>query len=176
LGFEFIDGRHADYAPGSPDLDTVAGVVTGLGSIDCPAVVRMRVEQRYTSLGEDVGVLAGASLLHCDINPENVLITPDGRARLVDWAFTSRGAAWLELGFLLPWLLRAGHSAHAAEVWLSRFPAWTTADSEHIDLFASLLSRRWSERKGSGVAWIDQYVELTAAWAEHRLQPAPSSR
>jgi len=139
MGYEHVDGRHADYAPGSPDLEAVAEAVHGLSVISCPEVVMLRVEQRYASQDEDASALAGPALLHCNINPENVLIAADGRARLVDWAFTSRGAAWLELGFVLPWLLRAGHTVEAAESWLAGFQTWKTADPANIDLFVSLL-------------------------------------
>lgn len=168
LGFEFIDGHHAVYAPGSPDLDAVADVITGLGSIECPAVVRMRVEQRYTALSEDAAVLGGASLLHCDLNPENVLITRDG-LRVVDWAFASRGAAWVECGFLLPWMLRDGHSPEQAEAWMTQFPAWKNTDAEHIGLFAGFLARQWMRRDVEGAeAWVHEHAKTTRRWAEHR--------
>lgn len=168
LGFEFIDGRHADYAPGSPDLDAVADVISGLALVECPAVVRMRVEQRYTALSEDAAVLGGPSLLHCDVNPENVLITRDG-VRVVDWAFASRGAAWVECGFLLPWMLRDGHSPEQAEAWLTQFPAWEDANAEHLDLFAGFLARQWTRRDVEGAeAWVHEYAETTRRWAEHR--------
>lgn len=36
LGFALIEGRHADYGPGSPDLATVTTTMTKLGDIPCP--------------------------------------------------------------------------------------------------------------------------------------------
>lgn len=37
----------------------------------------------------------GEHLLHTDWNPHNVLVI-DGMARLVDWAWASRGASWID--------------------------------------------------------------------------------
>jgi hypothetical protein len=182
LGFEYIDGRHADYAPGSPDLDAVADVIDGLEAVECPATVRMRVEQRYTALSDDAAVLAGSSLLHCDLNPANVLITRGG-AQVVDWAFASRGAAWLEYGYLLPWMLRDGHTPGQAETWMTRFPIWKDADPGDVAMFAGFLARQWSRRDMDGAEpWVREYAALVSKWAEHRskvrarktaVQPAP---
>lgn len=169
LGFEQINGRHADYTPGSPDLEVLAKTIDALQGMRCPDVVVLRVERRYTTLYEDVSAMAGDALLHCDLNSTNTLITDDGRAFVVDWAFASRGAPWMELGFIVPWLLKAGHAPVDAEAWLSRFPAWADADPEHIDLFASLLAQQWSRRAVDGAAsWISEYAGLVQKWANHR--------
>jgi hypothetical protein len=59
--------------------------------------------------------LAGDTLLHTDYNPENILITPDGTARLIDWAWPTCGAGWIDPCCLLIRLIAAGHTAHQAE-------------------------------------------------------------
>ncbi len=38
------------------------------------------------------------------INPSVPEFAADGRVRVVDWAFASRGAAWVEIGQLVPYL------------------------------------------------------------------------
>lgn len=168
LGFEYVAGRHADYAPGSADLDAVAEVVAGLAALDCPPAVRLRVEQRYTGLSPDAAVLAGDRLLHCDLNPANVLITASG-ARVVDWAFTSRGVAWLECGFMVPWLMRDGHTPGQAEAWTDQFATWKQADTGHVDLFASLLAQQWAKRDVDGAEpWVREYAALVQGWSEYR--------
>ena len=178
LGFEQIDARHASYRPGSPDLELVAGVVEGLSGLVCPDVVRLRVEGRYLGLDPAASVLAGDCLVHCDLNPSNVLITDDGGVRVVDWAFGSRGAGWVELGFLLPWMVRDGHSFHQAEAWLTaRFGTWkTVAGDGRADLFASLLTRAWARRDVPGAdAWVREYAGIVRAWNAHRhgvVEPA----
>jgi hypothetical protein len=169
LGFEHIDGRHADYRPGSPDLDRVADVIEGLRLVPCPDVVRLKVEDRYTAPEPGASALAGSSLLHCDLNPSNVLITSDGTARVVDWAFCSRGAGWLEYGFLLPWMLRDGHSPEQAEQWLSRLDGWTLAETGLVDLFAGALARAWTRRDVEGAPeWVREYAAVVRAWNDYR--------
>jgi hypothetical protein len=55
------------------------------------------IEQPWTGLADDtdLALLAGDHLLHTDLNPDNILIS-DGRAWLVDWAWTTLGAAWID--------------------------------------------------------------------------------
>lgn len=43
----------------------------------------------------------GTTLLHTDIRADNVLLTP-ARVFFVDWPWASRGAAWVDLLFMLP--------------------------------------------------------------------------
>ena len=169
VGFEFVDGRHADYTPGSPDLDLVAAAVEDLAERECPPSVKLRVQDRYAALDDRAEVFGGTSLVHCDLNPENVLITADGAVRIVDWAFASRGAPWLDFGFMVPWLLRAGHSPESAESWLAGYPLWKGADTGHVDLFAGLLDRTWTRRNVEGApAWLVEYAGLVRTWREGR--------
>jgi aminoglycoside phosphotransferase (APT) family kinase protein len=44
---------------------------------------------------------AGDTLLHCDIRADNILLTKE-RVFFVDWPWTSIGAKWLDLLFMLP--------------------------------------------------------------------------
>ncbi|WP_052397449.1 MazG-like family protein [Streptomyces sp. NRRL F-5123] len=50
----------------------------------------------------------GDALLHTDFAPDNVLIA-DGRARPVDWAWPTRGEAWIDPSALALRLMEAGH-------------------------------------------------------------------
>ncbi|MDQ6713077.1 MAG: aminoglycoside phosphotransferase family protein [Candidatus Dormibacteraeota bacterium] len=43
----------------------------------------------------------GSTLLHTDIRADNVLLTPT-KVFFVDWPWASRGAAWIDLLFMLP--------------------------------------------------------------------------
>ena len=170
VGFEYVNGRQADYTPGSPDLDLIAAAVQDLATRECPPSVKLRVEDRYRALDDHAEAFTGTGLVHCDVNPDNVLITGDGAVCIVDWAFVSRGASWLEYGFMVPWLIRAGHSPQAAESWLAGFPLWNAADPEHIDLFASLLDQSWSRRNvGGAPPWLVEYAGLVRAWREARM-------
>ena len=44
---------------------------------------------------------AGTSLLHADLRADNILLTPS-RVVFIDWPWASRGAAWVDLLFMLP--------------------------------------------------------------------------
>lgn len=169
LGFEHVAARHADYSPGSSDLSILAKVVQQLQGAPCPDVVKMRVERRWEALTGDVSPMAGDALLHTDLNPNNLLIAADGRAYVVDWAFASRGAAWVELGQLVPWLIRAGHRPAEAERWVAQFPSWTEADSAAIDLYAQVSAERWRRHaEAKGISGTPEYVAVAQQWAEYR--------
>jgi hypothetical protein len=170
LGFEHVEGRPADFTPGSPDLDILAKTVQALQATPCPEAMSMRVERRWASVTEDVTPMVGNALLHTDLNTDNLIITPDGQARLVDWAFAARGAAWVELGLLIPWLLKAGHTAAEAAEWVAQFPSWTTAAAEHIDLFSEAFAARWAHpaARPDPEAWVTLHADLTRQWAEYR--------
>ncbi|WP_309244176.1 hypothetical protein [Micromonospora parastrephiae] len=43
-----------------------------------------------------------------------MIVTPLG-LRIVDWAWATKAAAWVELALLVPWLIGSGHSAEQAE-------------------------------------------------------------
>lgn len=44
---------------------------------------------------------AGTTLLHADLRADNILLTPS-RVYFIDWPWASRGAAWVDLAFMLP--------------------------------------------------------------------------
>jgi hypothetical protein len=169
LGFEHVNGRHATYSPGSADLAVLAKAVDQLQSMPCPGVVEMRVERRWETLADDVTAIAGTALLHTDLNPANLLLTPEGRTYIVDWGFTSRGAPWIEIGQIIPWLIKAGHSPAEAEEWASQFPSWTNADPAVIDLYAQVSAERWRRHSAaSPTSYEPDYVRIARRWADHR--------
>ncbi|GAA4081718.1 hypothetical protein [Actinomadura miaoliensis] len=174
LGFEHVDGRPADFSPGSSDLEILAKTVHALQATPCPDVVRMRVERRWSSVAEDVSPMAGNALLHADLNEDNFLIASGGRAHLVDWAFVSRGAAWVELGLLIPWLLKAGHTPAGAADWIAQFPSWGDAEPADIDLFSEVFAEKWRISAQSNTAeWVALHARLARRWADYRLGRQP---
>ncbi|TDD79912.1 phosphotransferase [Actinomadura rubrisoli] len=171
LGFEHVEGRHADYAPGSADLALLTRVVRAIQALPCPDVVQMRVERRWEAVAADVSSIAGNALLHTDLNPRNLLITSEGRVYVVDWAFASRGAPWVEAGQVVPWLIRAGHTPRQAERWAESIPSWDAADPAAIGLYARASAERWrryGERAHGGGA-VPEYVAVAQRWAEYRV-------
>lgn len=97
LGFEYVRARHGDFTPGSPDLVSLAKVIDAFQALPCPDVLaEKRVERRWEAIAEDVTALAGDALLHCDLDPANLLITEVGTQRPphpAGWAVEHAGAA-----------------------------------------------------------------------------------
>ncbi|MFI7285524.1 aminoglycoside phosphotransferase [Streptomyces anulatus] len=176
LGFEALDGHHADYAPGSPDLPEVASLLRRLGETPCPGVELRHAEQRlehYAAQPDDLRFFAGAHLLHTDLNNTNVLVdhhAPQGdRARLVDWAWATRGAAWLDAGYWIIWLIASGHTPESAERWAAEIPSWRTAPAEGITAFGAANVTLWSEiSTADPIPWTLRLATAASAWHTHR--------
>lgn len=83
----------------------------------------------------DAEMLDGTALIHTDWMPGNVLIS-EGRAWLIDWAWATLGAAWIDPACWLLRLMAHGHTAEDAESIASCLPAYRAADPAHVDAFA----------------------------------------
>ncbi len=176
LGFEHVAGRHEVYAPGSASLDSLTRLLHELADLPCPDVVTGSVARTWAGDGHELAeAMSGGSLLHTDLNPANLLLCESGRAVLTDWAWVSRGAAWVEIALVLPRLIGHGHTAAQAEEWAAQFPAWRTAPPHALDAFAARNLRRWEEaaaRGGDAAAWPTAMREATRQWHGHRLRQA----
>ncbi|MEV7930919.1 hypothetical protein [Kitasatospora sp. NPDC088779] len=113
--------------------------------------------------------LAGGYLLHTDLNNENVLIRED-HALLVDWAWATRGAPWIDPALWVIWLIAAGgHSPAAAEAWAARVSAWRPGDPAVVDVFAQAQARMWAEIAGDDPdPWTDRLNRAAQLWARFR--------
>jgi hypothetical protein len=173
LGYEYVAGRHADYTPGSPDLDALIGLMRALSEIKVlnPGPFKRADDRWRTYLDEPelAEFLSGVTLTHSDWTPDNVLVSAD-RAWLVDWAWPTLGAAWIDAAC---WVLRlmasGGHTAHEAEQQASRHPAFEAADPAHIDMFASANVRLWAEvAQSSPSAWTKEMAQAARTWSSYR--------
>ncbi|MBP5862112.1 aminoglycoside phosphotransferase [Streptomyces scabiei] len=162
LGFVYVQGRHADYSPGSQDLDMLAEAVAVLQDLTCPAHVSWPVERRWAGLTEQPHLMAGQALVHKDLNPRNVLIS-EGRAYIVDWATPCRGADWVELALFIPRLIAQGHSPGEAEQWAARFRPWRHATAEALDAFAAAEARK-RQKLADQWPWPNQIRTANGAW------------
>lgn len=167
LGFEHLEARPIDYSPGSEDLPKLAELIKQLQATPRPEVTTLPFERRWSQLG-NTEVLRGDALLHTDFNESNVLVT-DERAYLVDWAWSCKGAAWIDPAFLVVRLLCAGHGPASAEAWVSQFPSWDAAPAGGIDGFAVLNGRLWERavQRDPRAAW-KEIAATSLAWAAHR--------
>lgn len=172
VAFEHIDGRHADYTPTSTDLPLVVDALERLSATPCPDLPLRRAEQRWSTYVQDPSMLdhlRGDALLHTDFNNQNVLITDD-QARFVDWAWATRGAAWIDPALWVIWLIAAGHQEPAqAEAWAARTTAWHTAPTPALTVFATANAKLWREIAGDNPdAWTARMVDAANQWVAYR--------
>ena len=116
---------------------------------------------------------AGTCLLHTDWSPGNVLV--GGRAYLVDWAWPTRGAAWIDPACLAVWLIASGHSPHSAESWAARIPSWQNAPAGALDEFARVQALMWAGiAADSSEPWTKNLARASRQWDAHReAGPSP---
>ncbi|WP_253769006.1 aminoglycoside phosphotransferase family protein [Goodfellowiella coeruleoviolacea] len=199
LGFEHAPGRHPDLSPGSADLDTVAAAVSVLSEElnPCPPVRVARLAEHWRQLlawhrlaanppddlspwirsnlehfvrweSRNLDLIDGDSLLHTDLHPLNILI--GGQARVIDWAWARKGAAWVDAAFLVLRLIEAGHEPHQAERWAEQIPAWRDASDSAVTAFAVTVAGVWEHmRRTNPKPHSARLVEVAVAWAQHRL-------
>jgi hypothetical protein len=168
LGFECIPGDHADYSPGSPDIPKVIDALLQLQVIPCPEGNQIKqAEDRWAAYTKTPGLLAGTSLLHTEWTPGNVLVAD--RARLVDWAWPTRGAAWIDPACLAVWLIASGHVPHSAESWTARIPSWQAASPATLDEFARIQALMWEGiAADSPEGWTTNMARASRQYATYR--------
>ncbi|MFG1995642.1 phosphotransferase [Actinoplanes sp. NPDC048988] len=167
VGYEHCEGPHADLSPGSPDLDLLGEALTVLGETPTPDVPLFSPKAR---LGFEHSTMNGDTLVHTDLCPANLIVTPHG-LQIVDWAMAAKAAPWVELAMLTPWLISAGHTPEQAEQWLARHPAWQSADPGVLDYFATKNAEKWASKSArSTAAWMHDLAAWTAKWSTYRLR------
>jgi hypothetical protein len=172
LGFEVVEGRPVDFAPGSFDLSAVVRILNRIGELGLPEIARDWAETRWNRFATDdqeAELFRGDALLHADINPSNLLVG-DRSGWAVDWSWPTRGAAFIDPAQLVVQLVAAGHSARSAESWAAHCRAWADADPKAIDAFAAAnlrMYRAFAERKPDA-SWLKAMVVAAQAWADHR--------
>lgn len=173
LAFDHVPGRPADYAPGSADLMKVLTVLRRLGQIRCPDLPVKQASQRwaaYVNDPADLELLRGDALLHTDYNPANILISQAG-AHIIDWAWPTRGAPFIDPACLVLRLMAAGHTPVQAENLAAQAPAWHQAAAHAIDVFTLATARLWNEISGADPhPWKRRMAAVAREWAQHRLR------
>jgi hypothetical protein len=81
--------------------------------------------------------LVGDRLVHSDLRPDNMLITPSGRARIVDWNWVTRGPAWCDFVGLLPLMADQGLDV---DRMMARSPLLDGVDGEAVDAFLAIIA------------------------------------
>lgn len=176
LGYQHVEGRHADYRPGSSDPDALLPLLKALGEIEVTTGLRpfKRAEDRWKSHvddSEELEIFSGTTLQHTDWIPHNVLISPD-RPYLIDWAWPTLGASWMDPAYFLIRLMASGYSAEEAERFAAQVPAFAKAEPAHLDVFAHVNARMWDEIEtqsaGHISSWMRGVVAASRDWAKYR--------
>jgi hypothetical protein len=172
LGFQHAPGMHARFAPGSPDLPAVVHAIERISRITLPPAAQDWRESRYDRYASGTtGLFAGGTLLHGDINPDNLLVGPDGDVTIVDWSWPTHGAAFIDPACLVVQLIAAGHTPAQAEDWAARCTAWREADPAAVDAFAAATVRMYQRfEQLDPEPWRKAMTAAAAGWAERRGQ------
>lgn len=171
IGYEFLEGRHPDLAPGSGDLVALVEMLTTMSTAPWPTEVRKKpLHVRWAGFyPEDCAHhLEGAALAHTDVSPLNMLATADG-IRLLDWALACPAPDWADTAFAVVRLVHAGHSPEQAEQVAREVPAYRAAAPAAVNTFAHALHAIWASRERADP--LPHRAALTAAsrsWAAHR--------
>jgi hypothetical protein len=171
LGFRAAAGRHADYSPGSADLPKVVDVMSRLALLWCPDMPQLkRAEKRWADYIDpaDLPLLHGDTLLHTDYAPDNILIDgPD--AWLIDWAWPTFGAAFIDPCCLIVRLIFAGHTPAQAESCVAPTAAWHNTPAQAINVFADGLTKMWTEiADAEPNPWKHEMAASARSWQSHR--------
>ncbi len=149
LGFEYVEGRHADLAAGSGDLALVADVLRAAQAVRAPAGVPSFADRFVGVLSpERLELLRGDTLLHTDTNPHNLLVGDD-RVWIVDWAMPAAGPAWVDVAYTTVRLMEADCPPREALAWAAQFPSWTAADPRAVEAFVAGTCRLWERQIGA---------------------------
>ncbi|MGH3923879.1 MAG: hypothetical protein ACRDTT_13590 [Pseudonocardiaceae bacterium] len=125
-----------------------------------------QAEQRWASYADAPELFQGDHLLHTDWSPGNVLI--NDTTHLVDWAWPTQGAAWIDPACWVVWLVASGHRPPAAEDWAAQVPAWRSAPRDALDSFARAQAVMWVGIAQDGPdSWTNRIADAARRWAGH---------
>lgn len=171
VGFDYVNGRRADYSPNSPDIPLVLDVLDALGQTPCPDIKLTYAERgrSHHARVTDLHRFAGDSLAHNDFNPDNVRISGD-RAHLIDWARPTRGAAWSDAASLAMSLMTCGHIPSDAESIVSALSTWKTLQPGDLDAIADYQSAMRSAVMPKPIydPWTHASVAAARRWSDYR--------
>ncbi len=141
---------------------------------DLPVKQARQRRAAYADCEADLEVLDGDALLHTNFNPLNILVGPD-RVWMIDWAWPTRGAAFIDAGCFLIRAMAAGHSTNQAEALASMCPGWQQAPSAAIDVFALASACLYGEiARNDPQPFKQRLVAVAHVWACHRLGTSSS--
>lgn len=188
VGFEYVSGRSANLAPGSPDLATVASVLNRISEVEAPGLRPLQARwqsswwtrlagERPDAVGPwDVDELTkwerkaaeavkGNHLVHTDLHEDQFVLGDDGAVHVIDWGWPACGAAWLDSAFLVLRLIGAGHRPEDAEKWAAANTPWAAATEDEVTAFAVYVAGLWHYKATS-----HKLTRLARTYAGWRLR------
>lgn len=175
VGFEYVTGRPAGMAPGSPDLPVIARTLERISALPgaglrplqerwsvtdwwqklaaaAPAEVEGWDVSEATEWSELFPVLVdGDRLAHTDLHGDQFLLGTDGALRVVDWGYPGVGAPWTDAAFMVLRLIETGHSSAEAEAWLAdNVACFAHADDRCLTAFAVYIAGLWGYWAATG--------------------------
>jgi len=166
LGFDHVDGRHAELWPRSPDLRLIAASLSELATklTPCPVPAMPRLSEvvattrpwqqllrsprdmlsgwaqtnaaMFAAMESAVAEFVAGSTLLHGDLHAENLLISDRAAHPVDWSRAQVGAAWVDAARLIPCLIEAGHSPGQAEAWAAKTAGWASASPTAVTAFA----------------------------------------
>jgi hypothetical protein len=92
-----------------------------------------------------------------------------GTAWIIDWAWPTRGAAFIDPACFLLRLMLGGHTAAQAEAWAAHCDSWAAASDKAIDAFALACVRLYAEIAHEDPrSWKQRFAAAAHEWARHR--------
>lgn len=165
VGFDFVAGRSAVLAPGSPDLALVGQTMDKIAALPAGGARPLSLRWRNTEIWSAVapGLITewdvaemirwsalvpehveGDRLVHTDLHGDQFIISDTGAVHVIDWGFPGAGPAWVDTAFLVLRLIDAGHTAAAAEAWARTRLGWTDVPPPTITAWAAYIAGLWS--------------------------------
>lgn len=198
LAWDYQPGHHADLAPGSPDLEPIADVLRqqaergpASGWESEPGAdrwSRMRPWKRLAEApphdldpwiadhlpdfaaqeDEALAAISGDHLAHTDLHEANILVSADGRAHLIDWAWARTTAAWVDAEMITLRLIAAGHTCEEADLWRTEHLPKPPPQRERW-LFAVEMLGAWDylSRLKPERSMLSEMAGRAAQWARH---------
>ena len=171
VGFDAVEGRTADFLPGSADMPTVIDTLNRVSALPLPEIARDWVETRWDRFATQAekDLLRGDALTHTDIHGRNFLLGSEGQAWLVDWEWPTRAASAVMPTCLAVQLVSSGHSPESAEAWVSKTDAWDASSPESLVAVGRANARmnRWFAGLRPEEKWLDALAVAAEEWSEH---------
>jgi thiamine kinase-like enzyme len=105
---------------------------------------------------------------HTDLHRHNILVA-GGQARLIDWAWPTLAAPWVDTACAGLQLIVAGHDPAAAEAWCRQSPAYQAASPAAVTAFTDAARAMWQEIAAQGRhPWTPGVAAAAARWASRR--------